>query len=179
MSPAVLSYGDQTAVRRGARSDEERTPYPWVMMPPGGISFFAIGSAPAPAYGIANQVQLCSYTVQDGWEGVLLDVMDVYLDGGAASFVQGSGDIVWTIDIDWPLGNQLGTSRYLPNYSSLLTQLGSFENGPWPVRGGWRMKSGETYRYKVYTVANVVTGAAAFVHGALLGWVWPLARMGV
>ncbi len=176
---AVLSYADQTAVRRGARSDEEKTPYPWVMMPPGGISFFAIGSLPAPAFGSANQVELCTYTVQDGWEGVLQDVMTIYLDQGAASFIQGSGDIVWSIDIDWPLGNQLGTSRYLPNYAFIKTQLGSFENGPWPVRGGWRMKSGETYRVKAYTVANVATGAPNFVHGALLGWVWPMARMGV
>jgi len=70
-----------------------------------------------------------------GWlGGVLLDVMNIYLDQGAATFVQGSGDILWTIDIDWPLGNMLGTSRYLPNYASIKTQLGSFEDGPWPVR---------------------------------------------
>lgn len=179
MSPAVLSYADQTAVRRGSRSDEERTPYPWVMMPPGGISFFAIGSVPAPAWGSANQVELCSYTVQDGWEGTLMDVLVEYLDGGANSFVQGSGDIIWTIDIDTPLGAPLATSRFLPNYAFLKTQLGSFENGPWPIRGGWRMKQGETYRVKGYTVANVNTGAPAFLHGGLLGWVWPMARQGV
>ena len=75
MSPAVLSYADQTAIRRGARSDEERSPYPWVMLPPGGISFFSIGSIPAPNYGSVNQVEICSYTVQDGWEGTLQDVL--------------------------------------------------------------------------------------------------------
>ena len=178
MSPAVLSYADQTAIRRGSRSDEERAPYPWVMMPPGGISFFTIGSVAAPAWGAANQVVLAEYTVQDGWEGVLQDVMCIYDDGGAASFIQGSGDIVWAIDIDWPLLNQLGTSRFLPNYAAILTQLGSFADGPWPVRGGWRMKGGETYRVKVRTVQNVNTGAPAFCHGALLGWVWPMARAG-
>jgi len=178
-SPAVLSYADQTAVRRGARSDEERTPYPWVMMPPGGISFFQPGSLPAPAFGIANQVELVSYTVQDGWEGSLQDVLVEYDDNGADTFIQGSGDIIWTIDIDWPLGNPLGTSRFLPNYAQIKTQLGSWDDGPWPVRGGWRMKSGETYRVKAYTVANVATGNPNFVHGALLGWVWPMARMGV
>ena len=179
MSAAVLSYADQRAIRQAARSDEERTPYPWVMLPPGGISFFAMGSVPAPAFGQANQVTLATYTVQDGWEGTLQDVLVIYDDQGAATFVQGSGDIVWTIDIDNPLGSPLATSRFLPNYAQILTQLGSLENGPWPVRGGWRMKQGEVYRVKAYTVANVATGAPNFVHGALLGWVWPMAKAGV
>jgi hypothetical protein len=175
MSTAFLDATQ--AVRRGARYDEERAPYPWVMMPPGGISFFAKGSLPAPAYGTANQIELCSYEVQDNWEGVLLDVMNLYTDN-AGTFVQGSGDIVWSIDIDRPLGSPLQTGRWLPDYFQIITQLGDLSE-PWPVRGGWRMKQGETYRYKVYTVANVGVGAPNFVHAALLGWTWPMARQGV
>ncbi len=175
MSPAFQDAS--VTLRRSMRKDEERTPYPWVIPGPGSIPFFAKGSFPAPAWGSANQITLCTYSVPDGWEGVLLDVMNLYTDN-AGTFVQGSGDIVWSIDIDRPLAAPLATGRWLPDYAQILTQLGDLSE-PWPVRGGWRMKQGEIYRYKAYTVANVNTGAPSFVHAALLGWVWPMARSGV
>ena len=177
MSAVTQAFAQSEALRRFARQDENSAPYPWVMLPPGGISFFAHNSIPAPDYGLANQLEICSYIVPDGWEGVLLDVMNTSTDN-AGTFVEGSGDIIWTIDIDWPVGNPLGTSRYLPDYANIKTSLGDLVF-PWPVRGGWRMKQGEVYRYKVRTVQNVNQGEPHFLHGSLLGWVWPMARQGV
>ncbi len=172
-----LMFPDSGAIRRGSRNDENRTPYPWVMIPPGGVSIFEHGSFPTPAYGLANQIEICSYTVPDGWEGVLMDVMNVLLDPSGA-FVEGSGTVFWDIDIDRPLLAPLATGRFLPNYFQISTRLGDLTR-PWPVRGGWRMKQGEVYRYKFRTVNTVQQGAPSFVHAALLGWAWPMARQGV
>lgn len=174
MSAAPFLLTDSAAVRRGARNDEQSSPYPWVMIPPGGVSVFEHGSFPTPAYGAGNQITLCTYVVPDGWEGVLSDVMVLLLDPNG-NFVEGSGSVLWDIDIDRPLAAALSTGRFLPNYHSITTRLGDLTR-PWPVRGGWRMKQGETYRIKFQTVNTVTVGAPAFVHGALLGWVWPMAR---
>lgn len=174
-APAIL-WPDATAVRRGAHNDEQSGPYPWVAIPPGGVSFYARGSVAAPAYGAGNQAVVCSYTIQKGWEGVLSDVMNKYTDAGG-TFNEGSGDIVWDYDVDRPLAGALSTGQYLADYFHIVTSLGDLQQ-PWPVRGGWRLKPGQIIRQKVYTVANVAVGAPAFCHGALLGWVWPSARTG-
>lgn len=172
MSAAPFLLSDAATIRRGARQDENSSPYPWVMIPPGGVSVFEHGSFATPAYGA--QITLATYTVPDGWEGVLSDVMDLLLDPNG-NFVEGSGSAFWDIDIDRPLGAALATGRYLPNYYHILTRLGDLTR-PWPVRGGWRMKQGETYRMKFTAVNTVTTGAPSFVHGAMLGWVWPMSR---
>jgi hypothetical protein len=177
MSAAPFLLSDSFGIRRGSRNDDAAAPYPWVMPPPGAVSVFEHGSFVTPAYGLANQITICQYTVPDGWEGVLSDVMNLLLDPNG-NFVEGSGSAFWTIDIDRPLGAALATGRYLPNYYLIPTRLGDLTR-PWPVRGTWRMKQGETYRYKFYTVNTVTVGAPAFVHAALMGWVWPMARQGV
>lgn len=171
-SPLMLQ---STVIRRGARADEVSQPYPWVMIPPGGVSVFAHGSEPAPAHG--TQIVVADFKVPDGWEGVLDHVMCV-ITGDGGTVVQGSGDFDFSIDIDRPLNAPLATGRFLPNYAVIETQLGDLTR-PWPVRGGWRMKQGEEYRFKYISNATVSVGSPCFVHAALLGWVWPMARQGV
>lgn len=172
MSAAPVLFTDSFGVRRGSRNDQESSPYPWFIPPPGSVSVFEHGSFPTPAYG--TQITLATYIVPDGWEGVLTDVMVFLLDPNG-TFVQGSGSALWDIDIDRPLGSALATGRFLPNYFHIPTQLGDLTR-PWPVRGGWRMKQGETYRIKFTSVNTITVGSPAFTHGALLGWVWPMAR---
>ncbi len=172
MSAAPFLLSDSASIRRGARNDEQSSPYPWVMIPPGGVSVFEHGSFATPAHG--TQITLCTYIVPDGWEGVLSDVMVLLLDPNG-NFVEGSGSALWDIDIDRPLGSSLSTGRYLPNYYHISTRLGDLTR-PWPIRGGWRMKQGETYWVKFTPVDTITVGAPAFVHGSLLGWVWPMAR---
>lgn len=105
MSAAPFLLSDAATIRRGARQDENSSPYPWVMIPPGGVSVFEHGSFATPAYGA--QITLATYTVPDGWEGVLSDVMDLLLDPNG-NFVEGSGSAFWDIDIDRPLGARTG-----------------------------------------------------------------------
>lgn len=146
-------------------------------IPATAVPWFAMGSIPAPAFSPSVQTLICQYQVQYGWEGLLTQVMNTYIDPGG-TFVEGSGDIVWTIDIDIPIGSTLATGHFLPAYSQIIRSLGSLQE-QWPIPGGgitnrgWRMKPGETYRYKVRTVQNVAIGAPAFVHASFGGIVWP------
>lgn len=170
---AMLELADHNALRTSTR---DRSPYPWIAIPPGGVSFFAKGSAPAPAYGVGNQIILCEYKIPIAFEGVLTDVMNEYTDA-MATFVEGSGDIVWDYDVNRPLAAPLSTGRYLNDYFNVTTKLGDLQQ-PWPVRGGIRLKQGDTIRLKVYTVNTVSVGSPAFMHGSLLGWIWPMAHKG-
>lgn len=139
------------------------------VIPANAIPFFVDGSAPNPAFGV--QIVLCTYQVQIGYEGYLQAVMAVE-QGDGGTWVVGSGDIFWTIDVDIPLGNPLATGYAVPGYANIVRPLGSFEE-PWPICRGWKMHGGETYRLKFQTVQNVNVGAPAFAFGSLLGVVWP------
>lgn len=127
------------------------------------------GSAATPAFG--TQILLATYQVPIGWEGLLVSVMNT-ITGDGGSFIEGSGDLFWTIDIDIPLGAPLISGHFLPGYASVLRSLGNLSE-QWSVIRGWRMKSGETYRYKVTNVQNVAVGSPSFCHGSLNGLVWP------
>lgn len=142
-------------------------------IPDNAVPFFANnpGSVATPAWGSANQVVLATYQCPVGWEGLLTWTMNTITgDGGA--FIQGSGDVVWTLDIDNPLANPLVSAHFLPGYGALITTMGDLTE-PWPVARGWRMKSGETYRLKVYTVGIVPIGSPCFCHGWFGGISWP------
>jgi hypothetical protein len=170
MSSVSSILSDMNSLRRGI--EQEKIPFnafPFNPMNP--------GSVPMPFYGVGNQVQICEYQVQYGWEGLLTGIMFI-VTGDGGSWIPGSGDVVGTIDVDIPLGNPLSTGRFVPDYSKIIRPLGSFEK-PWPTPGesiinrGWRMHPGETWRAKVYSLANVATGTPCFVHAALCGIVWP------
>ncbi len=138
-------------------------------IPDNAVPFFADGSVPMPNFGV--QALITTYQVPIGWEGLLIEVMN-FVTGDAGSFINGSGDAFWTIDIDIPLGAPLISGHFLPGYAQIVRTLGDLSE-PWPVVRGWRMRSGETYRYKVTNVQNVATGTPCFAHGSLNGLVWP------
>lgn len=138
-------------------------------IPDNAVPFFADGSVAAPAFGV--QALLCTYQCPIGWEGLLVAVMNT-VQGDGGTFIEGSGDMFWTIDIDIPIGGSLITGHFLPGYAIINRSLGSLQE-PWPVMRGWRMKSGETYRYKVTNVQNVAEGSPCFCFGSLNGLVWP------
>jgi hypothetical protein len=166
---------DMNALRRATEQ---------LQIPAGAVPFHAQGSAPMPAYGLANQIvigtvqpNLCQYQVQAGWQGLLTGIM-LIVTGDGGSWVVGSGDVVFTVDVDIPLADPLATGRFLPQYSQVIRPIGSFEE-PWPIPGwsiinrGWTMQPLETYRAKVYSLANVSQGSPCFVHASLCGIVWP------
>lgn len=186
MPASTLQNGRQQQSTSGLLSDMNalRKATEQAQIPAGAVPFHAQGSAPMPAYGIGNQIvigtaapNLCQYQVQYGWQGLLTGIM-LIVTGDAGTWVVGSGDVVFTVDVDIPLADPLATGRFLPDYSVVIRPIGSFSQ-PWPTPGqsiinrGWAMHPGETYRAKVYSVANVQRGAPCFVHASLCGIVWP------
>lgn len=178
MGPMTRRFeiGDPAQVMNDARVLKRNTYF--VPIPDNAVPFFATGSVATPAFSdpttLNNQVELCEYQCPIGWEGFLMGIM-LFITGDAGTFITGSGDVIWSVDIDRPLASPLATGRWLPGYSAVARTLGDLSE-PWPVARelrGWRMKTGETYRAKGYTAQNVNTGSPSFLHGSLQGMVWP------
>lgn len=164
-----VPWESQNRARAAAISRQDAWPYPWVFMPPGGRPFNRRGSLVAPAYGAGNQAVVTSFEVPAGYQGVLLNLFWQYVGTG---FVQGSGTIVTTVDINTPLGVAALGGYTLPDFANMTLSIGD-NTYPWPVDGGWVLDEGQVVRMKSYTTATVTVGAGNYIHGGLLGWIWP------
>lgn len=166
-------WENQNRARAVAQDRVDKWPYPWVHMPENGRPFNRVGSVVAPAFGDVNQVAVTGvqYEVPAGYVGVLRGLFWQYVGTG---FVNGSGNVVVTVDVNTPLGTTPATAFNLPDYSNMVVAIGD-ANYPWPVDGGWFLREGDMVRMKAYTVATVGTGAGNYVLGGVQGWVWPSA----
>lgn len=142
--------------------------YPWVVPPPAETPVSARGTIAAPAYGV--QALVASFQVPQAMEAVITSILCSF-DG--SGFIQGSGAIVWSIDINRPLGaTQQGYSP--PYFGSIITQLGSLTMGAWAIPGGLRLSERDTIRFKVTTGAPVGIGAPNYITCMLQGWYYPV-----
>ena len=142
--------------------------YPWVVPPPSETPVSARETIAAPAYGVQALITSCQ--VPQAMEAVITHILCKF-DG--SGFVQGSGAVTWTIDINRPLGAaQQGYNP--PFFGSIITQLGDFLTFPFPVPGGIRLSERDTIRFKVTTAAPVGIGAPNYITAMLLGWYYPV-----
>lgn len=125
------------------------------------------GFIEAPDYGVDNEVELLEYTVPTNWLAEFYGVVFGFIGGAPVPL---PGDLSFSVDIDRPVGSQLGYTE--KDYGNIMLPLGALQNGPyWPIR--WPHVSDETIRIKGFTVQNVPTGAGNFLVAALLGYEWP------
>jgi hypothetical protein len=151
----------------GALSDPYYGNYPWIFPPPERITINRRGTIPSPAYGV--QALVTSLQVPQAMQGVIDHVVCKF-DG--SGFQSGSGAVTWVIDINNPLGANLGYSP--PDFSNITIQLGDFVNGlPWPIPGGIPLSERDTIRFKVTTVNPAGIGAPNLITCIFLGWYWP------
>ena len=163
-------YDEQVA----AAALRERTSPPFYTesMPPNAVPFYVEGSAASPAYGLANQIVVCSYQCPSNFMAVLRGILATY-DG--TGFVPGSGNILWALDVDINVPSITGQAGYtFDGYGNMKFPKGSYANGFWKIEQALRFKDGETCRLKMQTVAVVGQGAPNFTSGALGGWIVPL-----
>jgi hypothetical protein len=167
--PDARDLYDNSGVSRAGLYRNLRAP--WIDPPPGWVLVNRRGSISAPA--INTLTLITSFQVPIAMNAIILAVMNVFFGNDAAGN-NGSGTITWTIDVNRPIApasNQLGYSP--PDFSAIITQLGSLTQGPWPVPGGILLNEQDFIRYKVTTSGAVGVGAPNFITAAFLGWMWP------
>ena len=128
----------------------------------------AEGSIVSPAYGAALAVAV-AYQVPEGHFFALTHLMNLY-DG--AGFIQGSGSIIWRLDVNQPVGVAATTGHPVRGWENLLMQHGS-PLLPWPVAGALIFRSLDVLRWKVDTVAVVGVGAGNYFTCTMEGFVAP------
>ena len=89
-------------------------------------------------------------------------------------FIDGSGDILWTIDVDTPANAPALSGYPIADLANMADQRGSQER-PWPIYGYSVFSPYQTLRYKVITTAAITPGAPNFITCGLFGW-WEKAQ---
>lgn len=139
-----------------------------IIVPKESVHVNVLGYAQSPAYGSGNQVQICQYQVKPGWYSLICGVVLGFTGSGPSPL---PGDIIYTIDIDRPLGDS--TAGYgEKDYTAVGLQLGSLQFVPWPVE--FKHQDGEIIRVKAYTTGNVGTGVGNWITAALIGYEWAI-----
>lgn len=128
-----------------------------------------VASIPAPTVGVITEV--VELTVPVGFRFILRAIRQSFATGvqGAPVWVDGSGDILWTIDVDAPTGATALSGYGLPDLSAMADARGS-QFGPWPIEGYTVFEPYQTIRYKVLTTPNIAAGAPNFITCGLFGW---------
>lgn len=134
---------------------------PWEVMPPNGRPFTYQQSVACPALG-TNDFAVIRFVVPTGWKAAIRSIANVY---AAAGFVEGSGDLIWRIDVD---------GVYLPGFDNITTTRGTVAQ-PRRLEGAILASSNEqvTYSVSVSATASVPVGAGNNIVCAIEGWFYP------
>jgi len=111
--------------------------------------------------------------VPSGYRFVLKAILHTFQTGidGAPAFVDGSGDILWSLTVNAPAGTSASAiaGYTLPDMANMAEQRGSLVNGPWPVMGYSVFDPYTVLRYKVLNVSGPI-GAPNYTTCGLFGW---------
>ena len=144
-----LALGQELALQRKLRPERQcfrpllYHDIGWVRAPRNNVAFRKLGAVPTPL-AAAGDVQVLSFRVPDGYDGVIAGLFHYYTGPG---FQDGNGDIQWRLAINKVYAIHLG---------NVLVTLGSAQQA-FPVDGGITVQSGNTIRY-IVNVPNLSGG---------------------
>lgn len=135
----------------------------------------AQGSVISPAFGGAYiDVTGAEYEVPEGHFFAITGLACLF-DG--AGFIQGSGNILWRLDVNQPVGITATTGHAVRGWDAVTMQHGSIL-GPWPVPGAMIFKALDFIRWKTRTVAVVGVGANNYMNCVVQGIIAPDSLLG-
>ncbi len=153
--------------------EDNRWPY-WWLEPRANTQYKQpVASIPIPAIS-ANPTTVLTLTVPTGFRFVLRSILHTFQSSIAGQFVDGSGDLLWTIDVDQPVNVPNFSGFGLPDLSNMAEQRGSLRDGPWPLEGYTVFDNYQVIRYKIRNVASGAVAAPNFTTCGLFGWWEPL-----
>lgn len=158
----ALALTDYTRGIQNSQTPQAEWPYNWLF--PGAHSdhVLAQGSVPTPDYG--SSAPILQYVVPTAMR---FSLRGLVLAGNVASWVQGSGDLLFSLSVI------SGGNRNVDFLFNVPTELGSLQNGPYPIGGRLEFESDDVLQLTVTSVANIGVGAPNFVTGHLWGHIYP------
>ena len=130
-------------------------------IPPGAVPLNKVGGIVTPAPAAGDQIVLQT-RVPFGYDGLLAGIFHFYTGNG---FDQGSGDILWRVQIN---------QRYLEDLGNIAFTLGSPQS-PCPLTEGQVLLSGQTVRYivRVPNLSGMIQVGQSQIACGLVGFFWP------
>ena len=134
------------------------------------IDIYVSNSLAAPAPTVLTV--LLSYQVPSGHQFALTGVMWNF-EGPPGGFVPGSGDIIWTLDVNNPLTpSALAIAgRYIQGFGSELAPIGSYEK-PWWFSRPRIFAPSDLIQLKVLTTIAINQNSGNF-NSRFIGYLWP------
>jgi hypothetical protein len=125
-------------------------------------------AAPAPT----TLTVLLAYQVPSGHQFALTGVMWDF-EGAPGGFVIGSGDIIWTLDVNNPLTpSALAIAgRYIQGFGAELAPIGSYEK-PWWFSRPRIFAPSDLIQLKVLTTVAIPQNSGYF-NSRFIGYLWP------
>lgn len=127
-------------------------------MPINGQRLDQVADIALPAANSTDTLVL-TYRVPQGYDGVILSLVNYWTGTG---FVDGSGDLIWRIQVN---------ENWLKNFGNIRYTLGSLQNR-YPLEGAYyRIKAGDLIRYyvrhrtgSVLSGGNIITGIGGYIY---------------
>jgi hypothetical protein len=162
--PQSLVAGANSLLSRYSNLQDASWPYWWVYPRIGTQFKQLVESIPTPA--AATLTEVFEFTIPAGFVFILRGVRQTYQGTG---FVDGSGSILWTLDVDTPTSS-VGLDGYsLPDMGAMSDQRGS-QNIWWPIEGFTVFGPYQTLRYKVLTDDTIPVGPPNYITCGIYGW---------
>ena len=167
-APQDLVAGANGMIGSAAVQDDS-WPYFWLSPRSNTQYFQPIVSIPAPASGV--QTLVFSRQVPAGFQLVLRGMRQNFYTGilGGPVWTPGSGDILWTVSVDAPIGGTALSGFGLPDLTNMAEERGSAERW-WPIEGYTVFGPYQTIQYSVLTTAAIAPGAPNYITCGLFGW---------
>lgn len=154
-----------------AQQETENTnwPYWWLQPRANTQSVPRIASIATPA--VATSTLITSVSVPPGFNFILRGVIHGFSPAvGGVVWVPGDGSLLFTVDVDVPVGANSVSGYGLPDLVSMAEPRGSLELGPFPLDGYNVFGPYQVIRYKVTTTAAIPVAGGNFVFAGLIGW---------
>lgn len=128
-----------------------------------------VAFVPTPAVGVVTLVT--SVQVPAGFNFILEGFTHGFSPAsGGVVWIPGSGDILWTVDVDVPIGATAVSGYGLPDMTAMDGPRGSLEQGPFMLPGYNVFGPYQVVRYKVVTTAAIPVAGGNFIFAGLIGW---------
>lgn len=175
------------AFNRVRETEQRRDAWPYEWLCPSEAAKPVFQSAVIAAPAVNTQALVLEYTVPAGEQFALCGLVQLY---SGAGYVPGDGDILWSVDVDSPLGVLSFQGFPLPGLGLIQIPLGGFVGTagaggvatPWEFRKPWILKQNAVLRSKVYLpdpnpvtgVNNAISaGSPNFLISVFSGFTWP------
>jgi hypothetical protein len=131
----------------------------WIEPGPNCVSFAPSGYVQLSGLSIGATATIVTFPVPDGFNGVIYDIANTC---NASAFTDGSGQLVWAIQID---------TNYAQNYNAIQAQRGTV-NAPAHLSCPLFLKEGQIVSLVVTNVSLTVSSGPV-IGGLLGGWFYP------